>query len=122
MPALSSDVALAIREVALAQWQSGGIKGQYVGARDNLSQPSTGYFDTLADALQAIAARGALIGADGRKRFTVVIFDLVWLDPSQGTPTVTLIDAEQGVNASFLVSRVVGLDLDAETTTLELFG
>lgn len=121
MPALPADIAAASRDAIIAQWTDGGLHGRYPSARDALSQPSTGYFDTLADAVTIITARGALIGADGRRRFSVTVEDEIWLDPSMGVPTVTLIDPEQAVQADFIVTRVE-VDLDAGITTLELFG
>ncbi|USI71612.1 hypothetical protein [Sphingomonas morindae] len=120
MPALPSDIAAAIRDVAIAQWSAQPVKDRYPSARDGVTDTSEGFFDTLIDALQAIAARGALIGTE-RRRFSVVVQDLVWLDPSQGAPTIDLHDAEQGAVTTFVVARIE-LDLEAETTTLEVFG
>jgi hypothetical protein len=121
MPALPADVAAATRDALLAEWSDGGLHGRYPSARDGLTDPSTGYFDTLADALVAIAARGALIGVDGRRRFSVVVQDLVFVDPTTGMPCVSLTDAEQSVAATLVLTRIE-VDLEAETTTLELFG
>ena len=121
MPALNSDIALAIRDAAIAQWADGGIHGRYPTARDALTAPSVGYFDTLADAVTAITARGALIGVDGRRRFSVTIEAEVWLDPTLGIPVVSLTDTEQAVATSLIVTRIE-VDLDAGKTTLELFG
>lgn len=120
MSALPADIAAAIRDAAIAQWSDTAISGRYSSARDALTDPSTGYFDSLTDAVSAISARGALIGVE-RRRFSVTVHDVLWLDPTSAFPTVSLVDTEQGANASFLVTRVE-VDLDAETTTLELFG
>jgi len=120
MPALPADIGAAIRGASIAQWSDPDIKERYPSARDALTAPSDGYFDTLQDALTAIAARYALIGTE-RRRFSVVINDLVFIDPTTALPTVRLVDGEQVAADRFLVSRV-SIDLDAETTTLEIFG
>lgn len=120
MPATAADIAAASRDVAVATWADATIATRYPSARDGSVSPADGYFDDIADAQTVIDARGELIGVE-RRRFTVVVGDLVWPDLSAGLPQVRLIDTEQSVDAGFLVARVE-LDLEAETTTYELFG
>ncbi len=120
MPADPADIAAATRDVVLATYESTTIAARYPSARDGTVTPADGYFDDVADAQTVIDARGDLIGVE-RRRFTVVAHEVIWLDPTEGLPTVRLIDAEQGTDANFIVARIE-VDLDAETTTLELFG
>lgn len=120
MTATAADIAAATRKAIVSNWSSATIHTRYPNARDGLSSPAEGFFDANADADTALAARGALIGTE-RRRFTVKVADVIWIDPTAGIPTVTLVDAEQGVSGNFLVARYE-LDLEAETTTLELFG
>jgi hypothetical protein len=120
MPADPNDIGPAIRPAAVATWEGTAIKARYPNARDGQSEPGEGFFDSIADAQAIVNARGVLIGVE-RRRFAAQIDGLAWLDPSTGVPTVTLIDAEQAANGPFLVSRIE-LDLEAERTSLELFG
>lgn len=120
MPALPADIAAATREVAISTWSDTAIAARYPAARDGSVTPATGYFDSAANADTVIQARGALIGVE-RRRFAVTVQDLVWPDPASGIPTARLIDGEQRADGDFLVARVE-LDLDAETTSFELFG
>jgi hypothetical protein len=120
MPATGADIAAATRDVVLAQWSDATIAGRYPSARDGLAQPANGYFDDVNDAQTIINARAALIGTE-RRRFTVAVSDVVWVDPTTGIPTVALVDSEQAANGNFLVSRI-SIDLEAETTSFELFG
>ncbi len=120
MPALPADIAAASREVAIATWSDATIAARYPAARDGSVTTALGYFDSAADADTIIDARGALIGAE-RRRFAVMAQDLVWPDPATGIPTARLIDDEQRADGAFLVARVE-LDLDAETSSFELFG
>lgn len=120
MPATGADIAAAMRDVVTEQWSDSAIAARYPSSRDGLANPANGYFDDPADAQTVINARGALIGTE-RRRFSVLVSDLLWLDPTTGIPTVALVDSEQAANGNFLVSRLE-IDLEAETTTLELFG
>ncbi len=120
MPALPADIAAASREAAIATWSDPAIAARYPASRDGSVTPATGFCDSVADAQTLIDARGALIGVE-RRRFAVTAQDLVWPDPALVMPGARLIDAEQRVDADFLVARVE-LDLDAGTTSLELFG
>lgn len=118
--ALSADIVAASREAVLATWQSSTIKTRYPGARDEGSPPGEGFFDDPTDAQACVDARGALLGTE-RRRFTVPVEDLLWIDPTSGLPTYTLVDSDQGVNAACLVARLE-LNLEDESTSLELFG
>ncbi|MEG3167506.1 hypothetical protein U1737_04780 [Sphingomonas sp. LB3N6] len=120
MPALPADIAAASREVAISTWSDPAIAARYPAARDGSVTPATGYCDSAADADAIINARGVLIGVE-RRRFAVAVQDLVWPDPATGIPTVQLVDNEQRADGAFLVARVE-LDLDAETSSFELFG
>lgn len=120
MPATAADIAAASREVVLATWADVAIASRYPTARDGTLSPAQGYFDAAVDAQTVVNARGALIGAE-RRRFTVEVQQVLWLDVSTALPTATLVDAERAANGSFIVARIE-VDLDAETSTLEMFG
>ena len=83
-------------------------------------QPADGYCDDPADAQTVIDMRGALVGVE-RRRFSAVVMDMIWPTIASGLPQVHLIDSEQGADLVCLVARME-LDLEAETTTYELFG
>lgn len=120
MAATATDIGAASRDAVTVTWSSPAIAARYPSARDGAASPATGYFDTSADAQTIVAARGALIGTE-RGRFAVVAPALIWPSVSAAIPQAKLIDPEQAVSAVHLVSRLE-IDLEAETTTLELFG
>ncbi len=120
MPAAPADIGPGSRDVVTATWESPAIAARYPGAKDGSITPSEGFFDAIADAQTMIDARGALIGVE-RRRFTAVANETIWPDLAAGIPQVLLIDAEQAANGVFLGARLE-LDLDAETTSYELFG
>ena len=120
MPATATDINAATRDGAVATWSDSAIVARYVRARDGSLNPADGYCDALADGVTLIAARGALIGVE-RRRFVVRVQDVLSFDPAAALPSVTLIDAEQSANGTFLVTRLE-VDLENETTVLELFG
>lgn len=120
MPATPADIAAASRDVIVAGWADAVIAARYPSARDGSLEPAEGYFDAIADAQTVVNARAGLIGVE-RRRFEVVVYDLAWPDPSLALPQLQLADAEQGATVNCLAARVE-LDLDAETTTYELFG
>jgi hypothetical protein len=121
MPATSADITAATREAAIATWQSATIKARYPTlARDGSGGVIAGNCDAIADAQVLVDQQGALIGTEQR-RFVVTIDDIVFLDPTLGVPCVTLIDDELAVNDVLLVTRIA-IDLEAGTTSLELFG
>jgi len=120
MPALDSDIGAASRDVVTAQWSDSAIAARYPSARDGLISPAEGYFDAIADAQTVLNARATLIGTEGR-RFAVAAADIVWPSISTATPSFGLIDAEQAVNGT-LIATQIELDLDAETTSIGLYG
>ena len=120
MAATAADVARAIRAVTADIQSSGTVLARQPGARDGLAQPRPGYFDTLANATTVNAAAFTLVGTE-RRRFAVRVADVLELDPTLVTPTVTLVDAALVVNGAFLVSRIE-IDDEAGVTALEVFG
>lgn len=120
MPATVADIAAATREAQIETWSSGTIHTRYPNARDSLDAPAEGFFDVAADGNAAITARAATFGVE-RRRFTVKVADLVWLDPTTGVPIVALVDPEQALNGNFIVARIA-VNLADETTSFEVFG
>lgn len=120
MPADFDDIAAATRAAAIATWSSAATIARYPNARDGTVTPAPGFFDSIADAQTAANARGTLIGAE-RRRFAVDVQELIWPDVESGVPTIRLVDGEQGADLPCLTARIE-IDLDAETTSLELFG
>ncbi|HVJ01923.1 MAG TPA: hypothetical protein VM662_07040 [Sphingomonas sp.] len=118
MTALPADIAAGSRAARIEIQSDSSIKARYPGARDGSDDPAEGFFDASADAVTALTARGALIGTE-RRRFKVVVAELIWPDPAAGLPTVQLIDPEQGVNAPGLITRIE-LNLDEEQTIYEV--
>lgn len=120
MPATPTDIAAGTREVVLATWESATIAARYPAARDASVDPSPAFFDSVTDAQTVADARGALIGTE-RRRFSVNLGDVVWPDLSAGVPQARLVDAEQAADLPTLIARLE-VDLEAGTTTMELFG
>lgn len=120
MPATATDIAAGTREAVIVTWSDPSLKTVFPSARDAEGAPSEGFFDDQTDAQAAIDQRGGLIGVP-RRRFLAKVSGLLWLDPAAGIATATLVDGEQQVDGDFLIGRVE-LDLETETTTLELFG
>lgn len=120
MPALADDIAAGTRPAVIVKWTQSAIKDLYPSARDGEADPSEGFFDDADDAQAAINQRGALIGQH-RRRFLVTVPGLLWLDASAGIPAATLIDDELAAIGTFMIARCE-VDLEADITTLELFG
>ena len=124
MAATAADVARATRAAATDIQSSSTVLTRQPGARDGLTSPRRGYFDSIADAATVNAAAFALIGTE-RRRFAVRVQDVIEptgsFDASQATPTVTLVDATLAANGAFLVARME-IDDEAGTTALEVFG
>jgi hypothetical protein len=120
MPAAIADIVAATRAGAIVTWADGVTAARYPNARDGTVTPAPGFFDSSSDAQAVADARGLLIGAE-RRRFAVDVEELVWPDVESGVPTLRLIDDEQRADLACLAARIE-LDLDAETTSLELFG
>ncbi len=114
------DISAGTRAAVVVTWSDAAVKALFPSARDGELSPAEGFFDSATDAQACVNARGALIGAF-RRRFAVTASELTWLDPVTGLPAARLIDVEQAVDQVLLVGRVE-LDLEAETTTVELFG
>ncbi|TVV75544.1 hypothetical protein [Sphingomonas solaris] len=112
--------APGLREQTVATWSNPSISLRYPSARDAQADPAAGFFDTIVHAQVMVDARAVLLGVE-RRRFVVLAQDVIWLDPSLGLPSVTLTDAEQGAGGTFIVTRIE-VNLEAGTTTLELFG
>ena len=119
MPALPSDIAAALRQQMVVSSQDATIKTRFPSARDGSDNPAEGLFDSAADAATAVGQRVALLGVT-RRRFVVTVNDMVEITPGT-VPTHRVIDAEQGLDASMLLSRLE-VDLEQETTQLEYFG
>ena len=111
MPATPVDIAAASRDVVVAAWSDGAIAARYPSARDGSVQPDDGYFDAIAD---------AQIGVE-RRRFEVMADGLIMPSDPPEVPQVKLIDSEQVASVNTLAGRFE-LDLEAETTTFELYG
>ena len=124
MPASAADVARATRAAAIDIQSDAGVLARQAGARDNFASPRPGFWDSPANAATVNAAGFALIGTE-RRRFSVRVADVLelagWLDASQITPTVTLVDAALVVNGPMLISRIE-IDDAAGITALEVFG
>lgn len=120
MPAAPADIAAASRDAVTVTWESAAVAARYPSARDGSKEPATGFFDRVADAQTVADARGALLGAEAR-RFTAIADEPVWPDLAGGAPCARLIDAEQDVDATLIMARIE-IDLEAGTTSFELFG
>lgn len=121
MPATSADAASGQRAALIVKREDATIHSRYPNARDQLPEPAPGFFDANADASTILTARAALIGTE-RRRFAVVVADLIWPDPEgTGVESLTLVDSEQAANGIFMTARVQ-VDLASETTTIEVFG
>jgi hypothetical protein len=119
--ALPADIGAATRSARVIKREDATIAARYPGARTQDGGPARGYFDTYADADTALGQRAALIGVE-RRRFAVTAHDLVLINPAAAEiPAAQLVDAEQAIDAAALIARVE-VNLDAGTTSLELFG
>lgn len=124
MPALSADITAAMRDAAIDTQSSSLIKTWHPNARDTGAAPREGWYDDPADTAVMNAEGFGLLGVE-RRVFSVPMMGardaLAVLADLNTTPTVQLVDAEQQVNALFLVA-FVEIDLEADSATLELFG
>lgn len=120
MAALAEDIARARRRAVIVEQTNSAVQARYPRARDMREEPAPGYFDSTVDCAAALVARADLLGTE-RKRFLVRVGDMLTHDLSAGLPCWRLIAAEQGFDAVCLVGRVE-VDLENETTGLELFG
>lgn len=120
MPASDTDIAAASRDVVTATYANAAIGARYPSARDGSLEPSRGYFDNLADAQAMANARGALIGTE-RRRFAVIIDQILSIDATAGVPQARVIDSEQALDATMIGARL-SVDLEQDRTSLEVFG
>lgn len=120
MTALPEDIARAVRDAAVVQVEDAAIKGRYPNARDGRTAIAEGFFDNEADATACLNQRKALIGTE-RRRFAVRLEESTLIDPTSAIPCWQLRDTEQAIDAAVLTARIE-VDLNAETTTLELYG
>ncbi|MGD9470610.1 MAG: hypothetical protein AB7G24_00765 [Novosphingobium sp.] len=120
MPATPANIARAIRAARVVTRSDSAIQAAFPDARDQLDAPRPGYFELAADGETALELVAQLIGVR-RRRFVVEIDGLVWLDPADGVPTWHLTDAELGVDDDMLLTRIE-VDMESETTTVELWG
>lgn len=119
MPALVADIAAGTRTARIESVSDAAILARYPRARDGSEQPAEGFFDVALDALTAITARKALLGVE-RRRFKVVAEGLNWIDPSIEHPSIRLIDSEQALDGTGMITRFE-LSLEDGTTTYEVF-
>jgi hypothetical protein len=120
MPALPSDIIRGTRRARIVTREDSAIKTRFPAARDQATAPERGFFETAADASSVLDLKAALTGAF-RRRFAVVIDEVVWIDPSVGMQTFHLVDAELGFDGPVLVTRW-RVDLERERTELEVLG
>lgn len=120
MPATAARAAFASRDFRFDTLTSAAIKAAHPDARDQEDQPAVSFFDDIAAATAINAERGALLLALPRRLSVTIAEPLADLDTSLTTPTTRLVDAELGIDADLLISRLA-LDLETETTALELF-
>jgi hypothetical protein len=121
MPAQPGDIAAASREAAVARWDGAAVASRYPSAIDGAKAPSAGFFDAAADAQTTVEARALLLGVE-RRRFTATAHDVAFPAISTAIPTIALTDGEQGAAALPCLVARIEIDLEAETTTYELFG
>lgn len=118
MAVAAADLVRLTRRARTVLLADPAIKTAFPRARDQANAPEPGFFESKADADAALALKAALTGTF-RRRFALRIDGLVWIDPTAGIPTYTLVDAELGVNGPALVTRYE-LDLDNEQTLMEV--
>ncbi|MCW2412001.1 MULTISPECIES: hypothetical protein [unclassified Sphingobium] len=121
MAALPEDVAASSRAAAIVIVSDTALLDRFPTARDGKKAPAEGYCDSAADTEAILDARAALIGQQGRRRFAVKIAAVLDISLDGGVPCYRLIDDEQQVDATMVVGRIE-IDLEDETSTVELFG
>lgn len=124
MPALAADIEAATRAFAYDTQSDAAVLAVHAGARDTGAAPRPANWDSLADAA-AVNAAGFAFWKAARQRLAANVDAVLAmtgaLDPSALAPTVTLVDAELGINGLFLIADFE-IDLDASATALELIG
>ena len=120
MPALPSDIVRATRRARIVTREDAAIRTRFPSAADQSKAPEPGFFENASDASTVLATKASLTGTF-RRRFTVVVDGLLWIDPTAGVPTFTLTDAELGFDGPVMVTRW-RIDLNEERTELEVVG
>jgi len=120
MPATPEDIAAGSRDAKVVSWSDEAVRAAFPNARDGSLEVAEGFFDSAEDAQAVLDQRAALIGAIGRRRLTVDVADITWIDPTSGAPTASVDDPEQG-GGTMIVTRAE-VDIETETTQLEVFG
>ena len=121
MGATSADLIAGTRAAVIVERADAAVLTAWPDARDQKPSPTFGAFDASADATAALVVKAALIGT-ARRRFVVAAADMIFIDPATtGVPSMRVVDAECGVDATCLLARVE-VDLNDETTTFEVIG
>lgn len=120
MAALPADIIRASRRARIVTREDAAIKTRFPGALDQAGAPEPGFFESASDAATVLAIKAGLTGSF-RRRFAVIIDEVVWIDPTAGVPTWHLTDPELGFDGPVLVTRW-RVDLEAERTEVEVIG
>lgn len=120
MPALPADIIRATRRARIVTREDAAIRTRFPSARDQATAPEPGFFESAADAATVLAIKAELTGSF-RRRFAVMVDEVIWIDPTASVPTFTLTDAELGFDGPALATRWRA-DLNAEATELEEIG
>ncbi|MEQ5789087.1 hypothetical protein J3454_14415 [Erythrobacter sp. NFXS35] len=120
MPALPADIIRATRRARIVTREDAAIKTRFPAARDQATAPEPGFFESAANAATVLALKAVLTGSF-RRRFTVAIDEVLWIDPTVAIPVYHLTDTELGFDGPVLVTRW-RVDLNAERTELEVVG
>jgi len=118
MPALAGDIAAGTRRATILRHADPALQTVFPSARDGAKEADEGFFDDPAHAQIVANQRGEILART--RRFVVDVEGSLALDPSTGTPTVRLIDADQQVNMLMFASRIEE-DAETEMTSLELY-
>ena len=120
MSALPADIIRATRRARIVTREDATLRTRFPSARDQANAPEPGFFESASDAAAVLAIKAGLTGSF-RRRFAVVIDDIIWIDPAAGIPTFTLVDPELGFNGPVVVTRW-RVDLNTEQTEIEVIG
>lgn len=120
MSALPADIIRATRRARVVTREDATIRERFPAARDQANAPERGYFESAGDAASVLAIKAGLTGAF-RRRFAVMLDEVLWIDPADNIPTFHLIDAELGFDGPVLVTRW-RVDLNTEITEMEVIG
>lgn len=120
MPALPAEIVRATRRARIVTREDAAIRTRFPAAGDQAAAPEPGFFETAAHATAVLEIKASLTGTF-RRRFAVLVDGLVWIDPTLGVPTLTLVDSELGFDGPVMVTRW-RIDLNEERTELEVIG